>query len=301
MAKRPYTGFDTIAPGKRGGTETLIDLLEAHFGLWNNGSFGVRKKRGKSSYSVHATGRAADLSWRGAPYRGPGNYEAAVRLMDFLVANADALHIEAVFDYYPGPHGRGYKCDRDAWQVYSKPAFSGAPGGDWVHFEISNAKADDPQYYIDKMKELLGDPPVAVKPSAAAPPPPAPPNKKPWLTKGSKGDEVKEMQRIVGAEPADGDFGPKTEQAVREWQATHDQHVDGIWDPDQQVTPSQTAITRRTHQRKRLIQTRQRPKTLRSTPGHPSRRAQRAIWSSWFRRRLTPSKTVTSGPRLSTQ
>jgi len=231
MAKRPYTGFDTIAPGKRGGMETLIDLLEAHFGLWNNGSFGVRKKRGKSSYSVHATGRAADLSWRGAPYRGPGNYEAAVRLMDFLVANADALHIEAVFDYYPGPHGRGYKCDRDAWQVYSKPAFSGAPGGDWVHFEISNAKADDPQYYIDKMKELLGDPPVAVKPSAAAPPPPAPPNKKPWLTKGSKGDEVKEMQRIVGAEPADGDFGPKTEQAVREWQATHDQHVDGIWGP----------------------------------------------------------------------
>jgi hypothetical protein len=39
-------------------------------------------------------------------------------------------------------------------------AFSGAPGGDWVHVEISNDKADDPQYYIDTMKKLLGDPPV---------------------------------------------------------------------------------------------------------------------------------------------
>jgi hypothetical protein len=76
---RPYTGFDQISGGKRAGFETFIDLLEAHFGLWNNGTYGVRKKSGKSSYSVHATGRAGDLSWRGAPYRGPGNYDAAVK------------------------------------------------------------------------------------------------------------------------------------------------------------------------------------------------------------------------------
>jgi len=228
---RPYTGFDQISGGKRAGFETFIDLLEAHFGLWNNGTYGVRKKRGKSSYSVHATGRAGDLSWRGAPYRGPGNYDAAVRMMDFLATHADELHVEAIFDYYPGPFGRGWKCDRGGWQVYSKSAFSGAPGGDWVHVEVSNAKADDSQYYIDTMKRLLGDSPVAVKPSAAAPPPPAPPNKKPWLTRGSKGDDVKEIQAIVGAEPVDGDFGRKTEEAVKAWQAKHDQHVDGIWGP----------------------------------------------------------------------
>lgn len=231
MSKRPYTGFDEIASGKRAGLEMLVDLLEAHFGLWNNGTYGVRKKRGKSSYSVHATGRGADLSWRGAPYRGPGNYEAACKMMDFCVENADALHIEAVFDYYPAPYGRGYKCDRDAWMVYSKSAFSGAPGGDWVHIEVSNAKADDAQYYIDTMKALLGDSPVEVKASASQPAPAAPAGKSPWLTKGSKGDEVKEMQKIVGANPVDGDFGPKTEAAVREWQAKHDQHVDGIWGP----------------------------------------------------------------------
>lgn len=228
---RPYTGFDTIAPGKRAGFETFIDLLEAHFGLWNNGTFGVRKKRGKSSYSVHATGRAGDLSWRGAPYRGPGNYEAACKMMDFLAANADALFVEAIFDYYPAPHGRGWKCDRGAWQVYDKAAFSGAPSGDWVHVEVSNTKADDPQYYIDTMKRLLGDPPVAVAPAPAKATPKAPPGKKPWFQVGSSGAGVKKVQEIVGATPVDGKYGPKTAEAVRAWQAEHDQHVDGIWGP----------------------------------------------------------------------
>jgi len=228
---RPYTGFDQIAGGKRAGFETFIDLLEAHFGLWNNGTFGVRKKRGKSSYSVHATGRAGDLSWRGAPYRGPGNYQAAVKMMDFLAAHADELFVEAIFDYYPAPHGRGWKCDRAAWQVYNKAAFSGAPGGDWVHVEVSNAKADDPQYYIDTMKRLLGDPPKPVAPAPAQKTQVPPPNKSPWFQRGSKGEGVKEVQRIVGAEPVDGDFGPKTEAAVKAWQAEHDLYVDGIWGP----------------------------------------------------------------------
>lgn len=230
MAKRPYTGFDEIASGKRAGTEALIDLLEAHFGLWNNGSFGVRKKRGKDSYSVHATGRAVDLSWRGKPYRGTGNYEDACKMFDFLVENADALHIEAVFDYYPKPWGRGWKCDRDATKNYTSKAFSGTPGGDWIHVEVSNEKADDAQFYIDAFKELLGDAPVEVKPSSSAPAPKAPRGKKPWLTQGSKGDDVKEMQEIIGA-TADGDFGPKTAEALRAWQAKHDLHVDAIWGP----------------------------------------------------------------------
>jgi peptidoglycan hydrolase-like protein with peptidoglycan-binding domain len=228
MAKRPYTGYDATASGKRAGFETLIDLLEAHFGLWNNGTFGVRAKRGKSSMSVHATGRAGDLSWRGAPYRGTGSYDDAVKMMDWLEQHADALEIEAIFDYYPQPYGRGYKCDRDAFLVYDKRAFSGAPGGDWVHVEISNKYADDPQFYIDYFKEHLGD--ADVKPAPAKKTPKKPAGKDPWLQVGSKGDKVKEVQGIVGA-LADGDYGPKTEQAVKAWQAEHDLHVDGIWGP----------------------------------------------------------------------
>jgi len=196
---RSYTGYDKTASGKRAGFEKLVDLLEDHFGLWNNGTFGVRKKRGKSSLSVHATGRAGDLSWRGKPYRGTGNYQDACRMMEFLVDNADVLEIEAVFDYYPKPWGRGWKCDRNAWSVYDKKAFSGTPGGDWVK--------------------------PAVKTQAA------PVGKTPWFQVGSKGDGVKEVQRIVGAQPVDGDFGRKTEAAVKAWQADHDLHVDGIWGP----------------------------------------------------------------------
>ena len=93
MAKRKYTGYDKVSKRKRAGLEKLVDLLEAEFGLWNNGTHAVRKKRGKSTYSVHATGRAADLSWRGGKYRGSGTYEDAVKLMDFCVAHSSELQI----------------------------------------------------------------------------------------------------------------------------------------------------------------------------------------------------------------
>jgi peptidoglycan hydrolase-like protein with peptidoglycan-binding domain len=228
MAKRPYTGYDDTATGKRAGFETFIDLLETHFGLWNNGTYGVRKKRGKSSISVHATGRAGDLSWRGSPYRGSGNYQDACRMMEFVVEHADALGVEAVFDYYPQPWGRGWKCDRDAWQVYDKKAFSGAPGGDWVHIEVSNEHADDPQYYIDFFEKALGK--VDVKPAPPKKTAKKPANKDPWLQIGSKGEQVKVVQKAVNA-TVDGNFGPQTEEAVKRWQAERDLHVDGIVGP----------------------------------------------------------------------
>lgn len=227
---RSYTGYDKTASGRRAGFEMLMDLLEIHFGVWNNGTFVVRNKRGKSSPSVHATGRAGDLSWRGAPYRGSGSYQDACRMMDWLVDNADVLDIEAIYDYYPQPYGRGWMCDRNAWRVYDKRAFSGAPGGDWVHIEIGNKYADNPNYYEQIFEDLLGKVSVpVVKPVVKTQSAPA--GKSPWLQRGSEGDDVKEVQRIVGAQPVDGDFGPKTEAAVKVWQAEHDLYVDGIWGP----------------------------------------------------------------------
>ena len=235
---RRYTGWDKDSPGKRAGLEKLVDLLEEHFGLWNNGSWGPRRKRGKSSPSVHGTGRAADLSWRGAPYKGPGNYEAAVRMMDFLTRPdvAEAFKIEAVFDYYPGPHGRGWKCDRGRWQNYTKKAFSGAPGGDWVHIEIANDHANDPDYINHWFLHFVGQLPAATPAPAPAPAPePGPVRAYPGraLKRGSKGDNVKLVQQVVGATP-DGDFGPKTEAAVKAWQAAHAAQVgpaDGVVGP----------------------------------------------------------------------
>ena len=72
MAKRPYTGWDKNARSKRAGTQKLIELLNKHSngGLWNNGSWNVRPMRGKKNPSVHGTGRAFDMSWRGGKYGG---------------------------------------------------------------------------------------------------------------------------------------------------------------------------------------------------------------------------------------
>jgi hypothetical protein len=224
-----YIGYDKTARGKMAGLEKLVDLLEAEFGLWNNGTYGVRKKRGKSTYSVHATGRAADLSWRGGKYRGSGKYEDAVRMMDFLVENAAVLDIQAVFDYYPKPWGRGWKCDRNGWRVYKRKAFSGSPGGDWVHIEIGTKFCRDAPYYEQKMAELLGNKKPARKPAKKKTP--AYPGRS--LRKGSKGEAVKLVQEQVGAY-VDGDFGPKTEKSVKAWQKKNTDccgPVDGIVGP----------------------------------------------------------------------
>jgi peptidoglycan DL-endopeptidase CwlO len=53
-----------------------------------------------------------------------------------------------------------------------------------------------------------------------------------WRTvkKGSKGEAVKKVQQIVGA-TVDGQFGPKTDAAVREYQTTHGLVSDGIVGP----------------------------------------------------------------------
>jgi putative chitinase len=50
------------------------------------------------------------------------------------------------------------------------------------------------------------------------------------LRRGSKGDAVKQMQQKLGI-PADGDFGPGTEAAVRKWQAANGLTADGIVGP----------------------------------------------------------------------
>jgi hypothetical protein len=226
---RKYTGWDADAPGKRAGFERLVKLLCDNFGLWNNGTWGVRTMRGKQNPSVHGTGRAGDLSWRQMKNKGSGNYQDAIRMMDFLVENADILGVEAVFDYYPAPWGRGWKCDRGAWQVYDKKAFSGSPGGDWVHVEISNQFADDPAHYDRVFAQLLG-----AVPTPAPAPAPAPAAGVPYpgqpVRNGSRNEAARLVQEKVGAK-ADGWFGPSTERRVKAWQSAHGLLADGIVGP----------------------------------------------------------------------
>jgi hypothetical protein len=45
---------------------------------------------------------------------------------------------------------------------------------------------------------------------------------------GSKGPEVTAWQRIIGIEPADGDFGPITDALTKNWQSKHGIEPDGV-------------------------------------------------------------------------
>lgn len=165
--KRPYTGnSDGLGSGERKGLKVFIgELTKLYPSLWNNGSFVNRSMRGKQgSLSVHATGRACDLSYRYLikEKRGikDGARKNAMEAIDFVVKNADLFGVEAVLDYFPMPHGRGWRCDRSSWIVYTKPELHGAPMGDWIHFEISPALADN----ADAMREAFNllKKPVAV-------------------------------------------------------------------------------------------------------------------------------------------
>ena len=147
--KRPYTGNrDGAAKGLRPGMKVFINevIKLSNGALWNNGDFGIRNMRSKESLSVHATGRAVDLSYRHVGGKGVKNgRREAVRICKILTQHADLIGLEAILDYFPKPHGRGWQCSRDAWSAYKQHVISGAPSGDWIHLEISPDMADNPQ------------------------------------------------------------------------------------------------------------------------------------------------------------
>lgn len=155
MKARRYTGTkDGASSGRRAGMTAFIREIETRSGgaLWNNGDWQVRQMRGKQSLSVHATGRAVDLSYRymrstgkGDATRGipNGGRQAAIQMCRLLIKNADLLGLELILDYFPAPHGRGWRCDRRDWIRYEVPTMTGAPSGDWLHVEISPEMADD--------------------------------------------------------------------------------------------------------------------------------------------------------------
>jgi hypothetical protein len=176
------------------------------------------------------------MSWkRRADGKGYGDYQTALQVVDFLVQHADLLTIEEIHDYHLAPHGRGWKCDRNAWKVYDKPTI-GSQGGDWWHFEISNEHADDPTYFDNAFKLIFsGQAPAAAPAPVTQPAPAAAPAGgmaypgKP-VKKLSKGEAVKFVQQKLGI-TADGSFGAQTEKAVKDWQAARGLTADGVVGP----------------------------------------------------------------------
>ena len=151
VGSRPYTGnSDGAAAGPIPGMDEWIRQAIKYGGgaFWNNGSYGVRPKKGSESLSVHATGRAVDLSYRMSEKHPTANRKGTIAFIDIVLANANELGVECVLDYFPQKFGRGWRCDRQRWSAYSKPEIHGAPGGLWVHVEVSPAFVKQPASLI---------------------------------------------------------------------------------------------------------------------------------------------------------
>lgn len=261
MAARPYSGYDGDASGRRAGMEEFIKLTVQRYngGVWNNGTWNVRNmnKSGKVKRSVHATGRAADVSWRRDAVwngkkikkssRGFNDYDKALQVVDFWVANADLFLIEEVHDYRPSPWGRGWRCSRSQWKSYQRSTIgNGAPAGDWFHVEIAPAHADDAAYYRRAFAEASG--------TSVSSPSTKQPNRKtgdkiiappgtPELTRAGEAissPPVKDLQLILISRDwaaftkADGRYGDKTWKSVRAMQVAlgfTGNSVDGRYGP----------------------------------------------------------------------
>lgn len=240
---RPYTGWNGDADRELDGMRAFrTGLVEATSGgLFSLGSWGVRPKRGKTTPSVHGTSRALDLGWTndGGRWRGWGDHTPVQAFLDWITSPevADALWLEAAFDYWPQPHGAGWLCSRASWRRYTSPAFSGAPGGRWVHLEIAPQHADDGDYYVRTIAELLDAGSIPGCEHAPAAPEleldAVPELPQPTLRMGSRGAAVRWVQARLGC-TVDGDYGPRTRHAVRTYQAEHAAQVgaaDGIVGP----------------------------------------------------------------------
>jgi hypothetical protein len=148
--KRKYTGWDGDAKGKLAGTEKFKDWVMFLYGgkIKNLGTWKVRNMKNANlknpQPSVHGTGRAWDAGYKVR--------EDGLSLADFCVRNAEALGIEAIHDYAFGQYGRGWRCNRNEWIVYSKPTLGGR--GNWLHIELSPEVAKDAGY-IDAVFQCL--------------------------------------------------------------------------------------------------------------------------------------------------
>jgi peptidoglycan hydrolase-like protein with peptidoglycan-binding domain len=237
-----------------------LTLQRYNGGIWKNGSWGIRNQNrsGKPTRSVHATGRAADLSWRRDAVwngkklekssRGFNDYQQALQVVDFWVANAELFLIEEIHDYRPNPWGRGWRCTRDQWKSYQRSSIgNGAPGGDWFHVEIAPAHADDAAYYRQAFAKASGAP---VSPTSDKQPNRTPggklvaPSGNPELTRADEAvskPSVKDVQLILIARDwavfrkADGRYGDKTWKSVKAMQVAlgfTGNNVDGRYGPN---------------------------------------------------------------------
>lgn len=243
MSVRPYTGTtDGASKGRRPGLEAFVKAIQeaSDGGFWNNGTWGIRNMRGKNALSVHATGRAVDLSRRKyGNHRGESRANMLI-LIDWLIDNADAIGLEYLADYEHKPAGRGWKCSReDHWRDYQPGLIKGGGTGDWIHAELDPEHSDDvswvpgvmasfPKFTDAPASELADDdnayPGTVTKRGTRA---------------SARVRKIQERLAALGYKNssrtrplvADGDFGAATLNAVKQFQSDSGLEADGLIGP----------------------------------------------------------------------
>ncbi len=204
-----WEGARECTGGPEPGSRALLAwLLEAYPQGRSLGIYNCRTVRGASSRSLHSEGRAVDyglpmLAGRGSPV----GHEIVRR----LGAHGSKLGLQTAI------------YDRMIWSARSpegRPYEGQAPHYDHVHVELTRHAARS--ITLATFRSVLGGGGGGSHGSSGYPGRP--------LKRGSKGDDVRRIQARLSI-GVDGIFGPRTEQAVKEFQASRGLVVDGIVGP----------------------------------------------------------------------
>ncbi len=209
---------------------------------WSGVDLGIlaqppRSVRAGSAPSMHNWGMAWDWRWA-AP--GPGR-QAADEVIEFALAESARLGIQAVHDYV---NARYWKNNVGWRTAQSSPANGfGQPWSQWLHIERTWDAANDPDPIDAASARAEAAPARRVEPSTAAAStfdgelPTGP------VRRGDSGADVARIQdflRVAGFADftiSDGEFGPRTDAAVRAAQTAfaakglYTKVIDGVWGP----------------------------------------------------------------------
>ena len=197
------TPFNAASPN----LQALATYAKTTWAMTNLGIYNRRPIRGGTAWSSHAYGAAVDLR-----YVKQDQLEAVI--IPWLIDNHETLGIQRIHHYRRQKYweaGKGW-VDRSPGQ-----------GDDWIHVETHPDRWHDS---TPIQSRLNGSQTASAAPSA--PTGQKYPGKP--LKRGSKGQAVKTLQTALGI-GADGNFGPQTENKVKEYQATKALVVDGVVGP----------------------------------------------------------------------
>lgn len=215
--RKPGAPFNKCSPN----LQEIRKYAETEWGMWYLGCLNVRKIRGGTRWSSHAFGAGLDLSYRQDDDHpnAPSRHDIETTIIPWLEANAELLGIQRIHDYWA----------RRYWQV-GRGWINRPPGGrnDHIHLEVTA----DTWGWDTPVQDRLHASPGSVEPVDTAPEYPGSSTRK---GSNAKARVRQIQQRLADLEynvgPVDGDFGPKTDAAVRHFQMDAGLTVDGIVGP----------------------------------------------------------------------